>query len=85
MLDVALAVMRGERERPPLRVAYWMVIALYLFAVLGHAVAAGETAVADFALAAPLVACSVPVVTGYHQAGAWNGAPSILGQTRGLA
>ena len=33
MLDVALAVMRGERERPPLRVAYWMVIALYLFAV----------------------------------------------------
>ena len=24
MLDVALAVMRGERERPPLRVAYWI-------------------------------------------------------------
>ena len=64
MLDAALAVMRGEHERPPLRVAYWMVIALYLFAVLGHAVAAGETLAADFALAAPLVVCSVPVVTG---------------------
>ena len=37
-----LGVMRGERERPPLRVAYWVVMAIYMIATLGHVLAAGN-------------------------------------------
>ena len=47
LLGLGLGVMRGERERPPLRVAYWLVVAIYMIATLGQAMAAGnELAVA---------------------------------------
>ena len=37
LLGLGLGVMRGERERPPLRGAYWLLVAIYLIASLGHA------------------------------------------------
>eukprot|EP01043_Picozoa_sp_COSAG02_P041786 COSAG02_NODE_3495_length_6655_cov_15.683038_5_plen_49_part_00 len=42
LLGLGLGVMRGERERPPLRGAYWVLAAIYLIASLGHAVASGN-------------------------------------------
>ena len=55
MLDLGLAVMRGERERPRVHMAYWLLAALYAFAMLGNAVAAGEGMLQDVALCIPLV------------------------------
>ena len=47
LLGLGLGVMRGERERPPMRVAYWLVVAIYMIATLGQVMAAGnELAVA---------------------------------------
>ena len=39
-LDLGLAVMRGERPRPPSYMAYWLLAAVYAFGMLGAAVAA---------------------------------------------
>ena len=45
--------MRGERERPPLRGAYWLLAAIYLIASLGHALASGNGPAVALALCAP--------------------------------
>ena len=49
-LDLGLAVMRGERPRPPSYMAYWLLAAVYAFGMLGAAAAAGSpgSAVADY-------------------------------------
>ena len=62
MLDLGLAVMRGERERPRVHMAYWLLAAVYAFAMLGNAVAAGEGMLQDVALCIPLVTAAVPLV-----------------------
>ena len=49
-----LGVMRGERERPPLRVAYWLVVAIYMIATLGHVTAAGNEMVVATAISFPV-------------------------------
>ena len=53
LLGLGLGVMRGERERPPLRGAYWVLAAIYLIASLGHAVASGNEQLVALALCAP--------------------------------
>ena len=62
-LDLGLAVMRGERPRPPSYMAYWLLAAVYAFGMLGAAVAAGSPA-ADVALCIPLVTAAVPLGVG---------------------
>jgi len=64
MLDLGLAVMRGERERPRVHMAYWLLAAVYAFAMLGNAVAAGEGMLQDVALCIPLVTAAVPLGVG---------------------
>ena len=53
LLGLGLGVMRGERERPPLRGAYWLLAAIYLIASLGHALASGNGPAVALALCAP--------------------------------
>ena len=54
LLGLGLGVMRGERERPPLRVAYWVVMAIYMIATLGHVLAAGNEMAVTAAISFPV-------------------------------
>ena len=58
MLDLGLAVMRGERERPRVHMAYWLLVALYAFAMLGNAVAAVFAACTPFSSQSGVVSSS---------------------------
>ena len=80
MLDLGLAVMRGERERPRVHMAYWLLAALYAFAMLGNAVAAGEGMLQDVALCIPLVTAAVPLGVGVAAGAATEAAATRLSE-----
>ena len=80
MLDLGLAVMRGERERPRVHMAYWLLAAVYAFAMLGNAVAAGEGMLQDVALCIPLVTAAVPLGVGVAAGAATEAAATRLSE-----
>ena len=49
-----------DRERPPLVMAYWLLLAVYLFVLASDAVAANVEPVLDFAVCMPAALCTVP-------------------------
>ena len=79
-LELGLAVMRGERERPRVHMAYWLLAALYAFAMLGNAVAAGEGMLQDVALCIPLVTAAVPLGVGVAAGAATEAAATRLSE-----
>ena len=82
-LDLGLAVMRGERPRPPSYMAYWLLAAVYAFGMLGAAVAAGSPEAGmlqDVALCIPLVTAAVPLGVGVAAGAATEAAATRLSE-----
>ena len=58
---LAMKLAMTDRGQPPLFMAYWLLAAVYLFAVVADAVAAGEPRLAlNFALCMPAALATVP-------------------------
>ena len=70
-----------DRGQPPLFMAYWLWAAVYLFAVMADAVAAGPGVPLNFALCMPAALCAVPVaVAGAAASAVEAGWSAVVGE-----